>query len=718
MAQSFTRQVSVAMPKGLVTEATPLTFPEDATIDELNCVVQRNGARRRRLGFQIETAGTTTPVVTDPTFAYSSFLWNDVGGQAGKSYAGVQIGNIIKFYDKSFEPLSAGLLVYEIDLEDFAIVGGEPEKYQVAAASIKGSLILVSPHIDSISVTYDPVADTYTETVIDFFIRDFEWLGPKKEYYKNEATPDEERIYDTLNCGWISIPTGITLVESGKTLSSYIVDASGNKKEVINTAGTPLSSFVTSKSAWPRLTHPWYAGKDSGGAFSVSEWEKIYSGSSTIVNGHFILSLYSMDRTASSNVAGINAVVPANLGPETSRFSAVSAYAGRVFFAGMASPRSSSRVYFSWLVQSIDDVGNFYQVNDPTAENFSDLLDTDGGYVTITEAVNIKAMHVSGSKLLVFAENGVWAISGVDDVFRATDFVIEKISEYGIDSPASLVSASGRPYWWSTVGIHTIGVNEYKTFTENNISIPTIQTFWDKITPSGKASVIGGYDILNSRVFWVYGDEGQSIYLRKNVLILDEVQGAFLPWTVSCTTTTPWLIGVIPVNSSFEDGLGDKLKFPCVTLDGQLGFSEEINKDFVDWGTQDYESYAESGYRFSGDLTLKKNAPFITVYLEPTEEGYFVQDGELVPVRPSGLFVQSRWDFSVTPTTNPQQAYLPKDTAIGGSGPFVPSKNTTMSTRLKCRGRGRVLNVRFTSEPGKDFCLLGFETIDARNTQP
>lgn len=40
---------------GLVTEASPLTFPENASLDEKNFVLNRDGSRRRRLGMRIMT---------------------------------------------------------------------------------------------------------------------------------------------------------------------------------------------------------------------------------------------------------------------------------------------------------------------------------------------------------------------------------------------------------------------------------------------------------------------------------------------------------------------------------------------------------------------------------------------------------------------------------------------------------------------------------------
>ncbi len=46
--------------KGLITEANQLTFPENASIDEANFVLNRDGSRFRRLGLDYETAYALT----------------------------------------------------------------------------------------------------------------------------------------------------------------------------------------------------------------------------------------------------------------------------------------------------------------------------------------------------------------------------------------------------------------------------------------------------------------------------------------------------------------------------------------------------------------------------------------------------------------------------------------------------------------------------------
>ena len=192
---------------------------------------------------------------------------------------------------------------------------------------------------------------------------------------------------------------------------------------------------MAAESEYPPLTAPWYVGKSSG-SFSVSTWKKTFGGNTLITNGHYVLDLFNQDREAASGVVGVESTVIEE------RFSTVASFAGRVFFSGV-----DSRVYFSQILQDIRDIGDLYQVNDPTAQDFSDLLDTDGGNVKIPDAAGISKLHTFGASLLVFATNGVWRITGVDGVFRASEYSVYKVTDEGLSIKRSFVSGqNGVPF--------------------------------------------------------------------------------------------------------------------------------------------------------------------------------------------------------------------------------------------------------------------------------
>ncbi len=142
--------------------------------------------------------------------------------------------------------------------------------------------------------------------------------------------------------------------------------------------------------------------------------------------------------------------------------------------------------------------------------------------------------------------------------------------------------------------------------------------------------------------------------------------------------------------------------------------------DFLDWGTADYSSYAEAGYEFLGDLLLQKNAPYLITYMRVTETGWTGSEvAGYTPVGESSMLVSSFWDFKTTASSAQQQAYRLK---------FVPVPDPdnldqfnypdeVVTTRLKMRGRGRSMRMRFDSEQGKDFVLLGYSVLGGVNAR-
>ncbi len=92
---------NVSFVKGLVTEAGELTFPENASVDELNCTLLRTGNRRRRLGVAVESLGSTYASFTEGS-SVTTGSWENVGGQDGVEFTVVQIGNTLLFYGQGF----------------------------------------------------------------------------------------------------------------------------------------------------------------------------------------------------------------------------------------------------------------------------------------------------------------------------------------------------------------------------------------------------------------------------------------------------------------------------------------------------------------------------------------------------------------------------------------------------------------------------------------
>jgi len=766
MPQSLSQKVTNTFIRGLITEAGELTFPADASVDELNCQLERDGSRKRREGINFEEDNVNSTFTVGDAEIFQTGTWYNVGGRADREFLVVQSGNNLHFYDKKEPPYSSHQITGfawtietpfglsysssssdSIPLSNIGYTGkGNANTEKCEFTSISGMLVVANPHTETFAIIpeLNETTGKWTFTVegIPFKVRDFQILSDRDTLSEevNESTVTAARVYDTRNSGWVG-------TKGAAALTAY---------------------RNTSPYKFPPLNLPWYAGKDADGNFDVAEWKKIEGGTGVIGNGHNLTYFFSRDRFDLSYYtyrAGGTTALPTDLHLEliADRPSTVAAMAGRVFYSGLnrGGHEESNVILFSRIIEgssssvsiSSAGLGDCFQKNDPTSEDFPDLLDDDGGVIRIPEAYGIRKLHAFSNSLYVFAENGVWQIKGVDDIFKATGYAVNKVSSVGLFNKETFVSADGIPFWWSDVGIHTLGFDS-QTFqsSEQNLSLDTIQTFFDDLTSTQKSRCTSVFDPVNKRIYWMYPKVDEGVLAKlSHFLILDLALQAFYPWTVSDTgsTNTPDIIGatfyrdfasevqsdfvtnnfgsnvvdgssnfVITQSSATIDTGEPAIIFLCRNrYDNYVSMGYFYDTSFKDWGIANYSSYAEAGYDFMGDLMLKKNAPLIQTYSRVTETGWTGDETNgYSPIREGSLLVSAYWDFSNNGTPT-QQAYRLKPMPIVNTSNLTVFgyPDTVVSTRLKIRGRGKSMRLRFESEEGKDFHLLGYGILNAAN---
>jgi len=705
MPQSYNQQTVNQLIRGLITEAGELSFPENASIDELNCVLSRDGSRTRRRGLQA-IPGAGVGFSWGPG-KYNYFHWKNAGGVAGLNLMVIQTGDILRFIDTGVAPITDGVKSFTVNLNSYGTNPGVAQFSQIFAG-----LVVSADRVNTLILQYDSATDSISVGQIKFTVRDFAWqsdYGTLTEAI-DPTLVTEARKYDTYNAGW-----------SGEL------------------GGDALSAYITSENKYPPLTHAWYSGKNSSGTFSVAEWKKIHAPSSIIGNGSVKLDFFNKNR---NQFPGIDLPVEV----ETERFGTVATFAGRVWYAGLGTGKNSGKILYSQTVtdtslsNAVNILGQCHQTNDPTSEDFSDLLETDGGEILIPEAVNIKKLHAHSDFLFVFAENGVWFVKGVDSRFSPTSYFVSKVTNVGLHSFRSFAAVEGIPFWWSKTGIHVISFDQSSGFPiEENLSIGSIQSFFDGIPENNKAQCFADYDPFNQKIYWWFSREADT-FRRNHCLIMDIPLKAFYPWSFS-GSTSEFVVGSfyledntsLTVQEAVTAASGDVLVgsdevFVTEVLDTEnvssklvilyhkdslANLGETTSLAFKDFGDNNYESFVEAGYFFAGDVTLKKNSPFVTVYCRSTEEGF---TGDSLtgynPINPSSLFMKAYWDFSKTPSSA-QQVYRIKPFALVNPSDLSNNqqKNTVVTSRLKVRGRGRSVRLRFDAEEGKNFVFLGYAMI-------
>jgi hypothetical protein len=727
MARAKLNKLYRTFVKGMITEAGPLTYPEDASIDEDNCVIFRKGNRSRRLGMDFEDNYELSQyALNDLADATRVYRWESVNNDATVNFLVHRIGTSIYFYDLSQSSLSSGLKLFSIDLNDFAVPNvTDVGQAEVSMVGGKGYLFVVGSSLEPFLVQYDSDADTISTERIYIQIRDFKGVNDALANDQEPATLTDAHKYNLMNQGWIDARNA----GSGATVQYF--DTFGGIGSYPGPTTQVITDYFTQFSKYPANNKQWWVARDSTtGDFDAELLGKFFSGTARAPRGHFIVDAFYVDRTAVSGVPNLE------LNANTSRPPTVSFFAGRVWYA------CDSTVYFSQVLDDKAKAGFCYQEADPTSEDISDLIASDGGVVPIPEMAKAVKLVPIGGGILVFATNGIWYVSGTQAGFTATDISVTKVNPIGTDSPDSIVEAEGQIFWWSKVGI--MGMSQ-KTgmfgsvdgaFERTNISEQTIQSFYNHDIPEmAKRYAKGVYDPATNTVQWLFrSSETPSVYMYDRILQLDLSLSAFYPWTVetvgpyiSDIFTTPTLNELVDteaIRSSF-------VKYLCAVPsdeDYKYTFGFFKSAGFADWITYDgvgvaYLSFVETGYELLDDAMRKKQAPYVFCYFRRTEEEY-VEDGSDYTVdKPSSCYFQVKWDWANSSNSNKWSSKI--QVYRHRRAPMFSEDDLTFDTgfpvvvtRNKVRGSGKAIQFRFESdEIGNDFDLLGWAVPFSGNTE-
>ena len=153
MPKPSSRLLANTFVKGLITEASPLNFPENASFDEENFELNRDGSRNRRKGMDYEAGHVdiaTSLSLSDFAVAVPlTYKWTEIGGNGLDNFAVVQTGNQLFFFDINTEPLSSS------GYRGTLTLAGYPTNVRYSLTSVDGYLV-VAAGVDTFAViTYN-----------------------------------------------------------------------------------------------------------------------------------------------------------------------------------------------------------------------------------------------------------------------------------------------------------------------------------------------------------------------------------------------------------------------------------------------------------------------------------------------------------------------------------------------------------------------------------
>jgi len=703
--------------RGLITEASPLTFPENASIEEDNFVLNRDGSRQRRLGMDFEDLNGLINTAFNSSYfnniAITSYKWENVADLATLTVGVVQIGNVLHLLDLGETAPSDNVI-------DTVTVPSTYLNVPLQYAAIKGVLVVVGVGGTSPFYIQRDSATSYSFTNFPTYVRDIWGVDDGLAVDERPTTLSDEHAYNLLNQGW--------------TETNY------------NLVGYPSNSDIMQY------------GKTSTDAFTKAFLDLQFFGNTPAAKGKHIINAFA--RGVSRHTAtGLLSTWEGDSGSITT----VAAYAGRMFYSGVRSevyngdsksPIYTGTIFFSRLVDNLEKLGQCYQEADPTSEHVSDLLATDGGTIDIPEAANIYKLIVRGARLVVIAENGVWEITGPDGVFKADDFSISQITTVGAIGPDSIINVEGNIMYWSDGGIYLLSPNETSgKLGAQNISETTIQTFYNDIPSTGKLYAKGNYDSASRKVSWLYNDRSAitSNHNYNKELVFDTTLQAFYPHTIgTLDTDSPYIVGYLPTTSfntisqidevvangvpvevdgeqvvvtTSARGSGLKsTKYITIQPDAttyKFTLSGYNNTSFLDWEDSDsvgMDAPASllTGYELFADSQRNKHVPYLTTHFRRTETGFTdIGNGNLSPISPSSCLLQAQWDFANSVNSGKWgrqfQAYrLTRPYMPSGTGDTFDYGVSMITTKNRLRGSGKALSLKFDTEAGKDLHMYGW----------
>jgi hypothetical protein len=723
MPKNGTRAEVNTFVKGLISEASPLNFPANASYDEVNFELHRDGSRSRRLGMDKEVGGALEACYTTPAEAltgqFNTFVWKSVGGNPLKEYLVVQIDDDLFFYDNKQPILSTSGWVHSHTVSE-----SYGRNYSLVV--VDGKLVIVSGAPIVEVLTYDAASNTLTLDDDSLAVRDFwgvEDVGATAEIdpsFRPTGPITFAHAYNLLNQSW-GIP----------------------RKDKTGTLVNPITQYATDLTVLPSNSEEVWAGLQYQPVVGAADpYERLYTnlyeeriGSDrTVSKGYFIINpllrgtsrydAYQQNLLKYPLMSYTLTSLPLDL--TTFGATVATEFAGRVFYAGFngvnsngdkRTPVLSNYVMFSQLVKQQTDIYKCYQEGDPTSRDGNEIVDTDGGTIRIAGAQTIVALANMGSHLLVFAANGVWSVSGGSDYgFTATNYKVEKLSSYGCISSTSVVEAGGTIAFWSEDGIFSVGKNQYGSLTVSSLTEATIQTRYDSWTLAAKGSSKGFFNSVDKKISWIVkeGTRFSSTIVTKE-LTLDLSLGAFSENIISNSGSAVELFSGFITYSATSPVVKYLFIDKSVTNVITFGFSEYKDASFRDWKFKDTvgvdaKAYLLTGAITAGDSAVAKQTPYLTMHFTNTER---TTDAEGVPVEQSSCFIRTQWDWAVTADPNKwsslKQAYRKRQVefTIPNDLSAYSGLLTTVS-KSKLRGKGKAFSLYMETEPYKDCKILGW----------
>lgn len=697
---------------GLRTEFSPINGSINAASTWDNFKLNLDGSIEVRDSIVTSTA-VTTPFPTDelPSDA-RSFLWKKPNGRTTDML--VIAINGTQFFDVSVASGSPVLTHFQT-IDD---VSDNPYAYKTAMFAVVNNTLIIGGSNHAWRFEFND-SGTIDKFLVDIEVNDF------------FGVEDGVDVDDTESNTY----TGATSISNREKITRH-------NYNLLNQGFS--SAQLNADPAFYRESSPYAAGFDATNTFSSALVGKMHEivGKTPAPNGKFLIQLDArgasrkstvsnfMDDTipqgvgeiggdtdyilSDSNSAGIGGSPVGLSGWLTASFSGRAWYsANRTSSSELepTAPPMDSVVVFSRSLTDMSRLGQCHQQNDPTSGDFSALLASDGGLINISGAKNIRALVPYQNSLLVLAHEGVWEITS-NGILTALNYDVRKITDNGIldndNASEMVVTLQDQVIYWSADGIQVLAPNAQSgRIASTNISVGTIDSTYKDFLSQELISSI--YDPSISVVRWLTKNITSGLYSE---LLLNVAMSSFYTYSLTELTGTS---SVIMGYALLDNFIGEEGSVVIVHGNNSGGNFVSTQVSYLQNKFTDIEASLVTNVETMGDASKRKQAPYLTVYMEQTEKTQTATELE----DQSSCKVQTRWDFADNVSSNKFgtefEAYRLLRFPASETSDFVYGQSV-VTTRNKLRGRGRSLAMQFRVPAGKRCHIYGYSLNVAINT--
>lgn len=517
--------------------------------------------------------------------------------------------------------------------------------------------------------------------------------------------------YDAADTTW---PIGYDFYKDNVQLPGVYFPHYDVNMQLANTGF--INTWKTQIGNYPSNSDIWFLYKDTSNVFNpASTNANVAQAISAAPKGSYVINPWVQNRSAVSGISGLTTISTVKR-PSTGCW-----FQGRVFYTGVNASFTAQgdapfttwteNIYFSKIVENTTDFGKCYQQNDPTSEDFFDILPDDGGVITIQGSGAIYKLFPIENGLLVFAANGIWFITGSQGIgFTATDFAIRQVSKVQCLGPNTFVNVNGFPMFWNEEGVYYVtpaqfgsGLNSNATsFEVTNLALGSILTYYQNIPKQSKIFARGDYNPIDFIVQWVFRSTPETgitdRYNNDKSLNFNTANKAFYTYSFPSTTATITDIRYVSYPGASGTNIPEPMfKFIVKDTMGNMSFAEERDLLYRDFFSEDgvgtnFDSHFISGYNLAGKSLLKFQPIYVYLFLRNTVNNSYK--------------IQGAWDYAISRNSSKWS-----NTQLIQDNTDV-TKFSTIFRRHKIRGRGMSLSFKVTSVAGQPFDVIGWSVLD------